>query len=410
MAISTREVKNKRTASGELTGREGVVYDVNIKYKRSGKYKSYSKKGFPTRALATQHEAEMKAKLSEESYIPPSAKQAKLTMREYMQEWVENHGQANLRFSTFSSYKSHIRNHITPYIGDIPIGKVTPAMLDEMFQKLYAKGLSQSTVRYAHRIIGVAMEHAMRYGYIDNNPARKILTRFGKAGKTPDPYTSEQVRQLLSGVLATEWEMVVALGVLYGLRRNEILGLRWRNVDLENKVFHVVEQLPFKVPAGALAIEEMAPVKSQDRSLPITEWMLPYFERQLEQQKRNKDLLRDDYYDNDLVIAKSNGAPWRDGRVSADFSHLLRKLDLPHIRFHDTRHTAATNMHELTGDFYTVGEILGHTLKGIGMSLGISTNLEAVTAQYVDVRLDRKMAVLNTYHQAVFQMETPMQT
>lgn len=58
-------------------------------------------------------------------------------------------------------------------------------------------------------------------------------------------------------------------------------------------------------------------------------------------------------------------------------------------------------MHQLTGDFYTVGEILGHTLKSIGMSLGISTNLEAVTAQYVDVRLERKKAVLETYHKAL---------
>jgi len=71
------------------------------------------------------------------------------------------------------------------------------------------------------------------------------------------------------------------------------------------------------------------------------------------------------------------------------------------IRFHDLRHTAATNMHQLTGDFYTVGEILGHTLKGIGISLGISTNLEAVTAQYVDVRLERKQSVLQTYHKAL---------
>lgn len=74
---------------------------------------------------------------------------------------------------------------------------------------------------------------------------------------------------------------------------------------------------------------------------------------------------------------------------------------MPICRFHELSHTAATNMHQLTGDFYTVGEILGHTLKGIGMSLGISTNLEAVTAQYVNVRLERKKAVLETYHKAL---------
>lgn len=63
---------------------------------------------------------------------------------------------------------------------------------------------------------------------------------------------------------------------------------------------------------------------------------------------------------------------------------------LPDIRFHDLCHMAATNMHQLTGDFYTVGEVLGHTLAGIGVSLGLSMNFEAVTARYVDVRLERK--------------------
>ena len=74
---------------------------------------------------------------------------------------------------------------------------------------------------------------------------------------------------------------------------------------------------------------------------------------------------------------------------------------MEHIRFHDLRHTAATNMHQLTGDFYTVGKILGHSLKGIGIQLGISTNMEATTAQYVDVRLDRIRVVLETYHKEI---------
>ena len=106
-------------------------------------------------------------------------------------------------------------------------------------------------------------------------------------------------------------------------------------------------------------------------------------------------------YDNKLFIAKPDGSPQRRDRMSANFGQLIRHLEMPHIRFHDLRHTAATNMHQLTGDFYTVGEILGHTLKGIGISLGISTNLEAVTAQYVDVRLERKQSVLQTYHKAL---------
>ena len=404
MAVSARKVQNKRDGNGELTGKPGTVYDVNIKYNSPEGKKTYSKKGFATKKEATQHEAEMKTKLANPVYSPVTSPQSKQTVKEYLEEWVENHGKANLRPSTFASYKSHIRNHILPYVGHVPLRQLSPAMLDNMFQQLFDKGLSNSTVRYAQRILSVAMEHARKYRYIETNPARDIITKFGKQGKTPDPYTIEQMQKFMGNIIGTEWEMPVVLAGLYGLRMSEIIGLRTTNIDLEKMQFGVVEQMPFKVPPGTKKITEMAPTKSNDRLLPITEETLPYFLRQLDLIERQKDLLAasgGEYYDNKLLIAKPDGSPHRRDRMSANFGQLIRHLEMPHIRFHDLRHTAATNMHQLTGDFYTVGEILGHTLKGIGISLGISTNLEAVTAQYVDVRLERKKTVLETYHKAL---------
>jgi integrase len=404
MSISTRHVKNKRDSDGALTGRAGTVYDVDIKYKTPDGYKHYIKKGFTTKKEAQQHEAEIKTKLTNPSYSPIQSAHGKISVKEYLDEWVENHGKANLRPSTFAGYKSHINNHILPYVGHVQLNQLSPAMLDNMFQQLFDKGLSQSTVRYAQRILSVSMEAARKYRYIEHNPARDIITKFGKQGKTPDPYTVEQVQQFMGKVAGTEWEFPTVLAGLYGLRISEIIGLRWQNVDLDKMQFGVVEQMPFKVPAGTKIIEEMAPTKSNDRVLPITETTLPYFMRQFELQERQKALVRGgggEYYDNDLVVAKPDGSPERRDRMSANFGQLIRHLEMPHIRFHDLRHTAATNMHQLTGDFYTVGEILGHTLKGIGMSLGISTNLEAVTARYVDVRLERKKEVLDKYHSAI---------
>ena len=156
MAVSSRKVQNKRDSNGVLTGKAGAVYDVNIKYTgQDGKKKSYAKKGFATKKEATQHEAEMKAKLANPIYSPVVASQGKQTVKEYLEEWVENHGKANLRPSTFAGYKSHIRNHIVPYIGHVQLNQLTPAMLDNMFQQLFDKGLSNSTVRYAQRIFFV---------------------------------------------------------------------------------------------------------------------------------------------------------------------------------------------------------------------------------------------------------------
>ena len=404
MAISERKVKNKRNSVGELTGKSGTVYDVNIKYKSNGQRKSYVKKGFCTKREAQQHEAEMKAKLSNPSYTPSTAAQRKETVSEYMTEWLERHGEANLRPSTKTSYQTHMRNHIFPYLGDVQLGQLTPAMLDDLYRKLSEKGLSASSVRYAHRILSVSMEHARKYHYIETNPARDVLTRFGKQGKTPDPYTVEQMRQLLAYVTGGDWELIVILGGLYGLRLSEIIGLRWRNVNLEQNTFAVVEQFPFEILADVKVVPEMAPVKSGERTLPITPLTKPYFERQLiaqNEQKRLNAASGSPYYDNDLVLAKPDGAPKRRERISNSFGQMLRHSGMPHIRFHDLRHTAATNMHELTGDFYTVAQILGHSLKGIGNQLGISGNLDTVTARYVDVRLNRKLAVLNAYHEAV---------
>jgi len=149
----------------------------------------------------------------------------------------------------------------------------------------------------------------------------------------------------------------------------------------------------------------MAEVKSSERYLPITDITRPFFERQKDQQVRQRTSIitaGGTYYDGDLVVCNSDGSWKPRGRVSADFGQLLRHLELRHIRFHDSRHSIATNMHELTGDFYTVGQCLGHSLKGVGIQLNISNNLDSVTAQYVDVRLERKRFVLETYHNAVF--------
>lgn len=404
MSIAARQVKNKKNADGVATGRSGTVYDVSIKYKTGEGYKTYNKRGFPTKQEAAQHEAEMKIKLNSPTYMPMDAASSKQTVKEYLETWVEAHGKANLRPSTLAGYRGYIKNHIVPNLGHVQLKQLTPAMIDDMFQKLYDKGLSHSSVRYTQRILSVALEHARKYRYIDTNPARDIITKFGKQGKTPDPYTIPQMQQLISYTTGTFWEMPIMLGGLYGLRLSEILGLRWQNVDLKKGVFRVVEQLPFNLPANTTMLSEMAPVKSEERDLYITDVAHQFFERQLAMQSKRRlfcELSGNTYYENDLVVARQDGSPCRRDRVSSDFAQMLRRSEMAHIRFHDLRHTAATNMHQLTGDFYTVGKILGHSLKGIGIQLGISTNMETTTAQYVDVRLDRIKVVLQTYHDQI---------
>ena len=262
---------------------------------------------------------------------------------------------------------------------------------------------SNSTARYAQRILSISLEHAcIHHHYIQENPARSILTKIGAGNKTPDPYTIEQVQQLLGRVIGTKWEILIILGGLYGLRRNECLGLTWDKFLSNDSSFLVDKQLAFDIERNAEYIGELADVKDNSvRTLPITDETKLFFDRQKTMQHDNKELrltLGLPYYENNLVVCNDDGRALVPDRVSADFGRLLKQLKMDHIRFHDLRHTAATNMHELTGDFLTVASILGHSLKNMGISLGITGNLDITTRRYVDVRNTRKAEVLKSYH------------
>jgi integrase len=406
LSIQTRTIKNKRDAEGALTGRAGTVYDVFIRYKTDEGYKTYGKRGFTSKTEAIQHEAEMQVKLRRPGFQAIMKAENKQTLGEYLTQWVERYAKTNLRPSTYHTYQYHIEKYVIPHLGGVPLRNLTPALLDGMYEKQIAGGLSHNTVKSTHRVLGVALEHARKYNYIEVNPTKNIISKLNRPSKTPDPYTIEQMKTLMDNVTGTEWEMLVVLGGLYGMRRGEIVGLRWDNVDMSKDLFMVDEQLPFGIKGDVKLLDELAPVKSQERFLPITEEARPYFERQLALQAEQKQQTIQsgrEYFDNRLVVANPDGTPILPNNVTAGFSKLLKNLELPHMRFHDLRHSAATNMHQLTGDFYTVGEILGHTLNGIGIQLGLSSNLNAVTERYVDVRLERKMEVLAPYHKAVHQ-------
>ena len=202
------------------------------------------------------------------------------------------------------------------------------------------------------------------------------------------------------------------MAAFYGFRRGEVLGLKWDAIDFERGTISVIRTVTtITLDGKQTEIEQQsAKTKSSLRILPLIGSFREYFLQVKEAQELNKQVCGNCYnheYDG-FVFVDELGERMRANYLTSAFPKFLESHGLRRMRFHDLRHTAATNMHQLTGDFYTVGEILGHTLKGIGMSLGISTNLEAVTAQYVNVRLERKRAVLETYHKALHpQKPTP---
>lgn len=410
MAIRERKVKNKRNSQGILTGRPGIVYDVNVKVYENGRQKSIAKRGFATRREAELYEAQIKLELQTGSaamvgYGPES----KQKLKEYLPKWYESYHH-NLAKSTRYSYWSGINIHLIPMLGEVPLNKLTPQMIDDMIAQLREKGLAENSVRYCHRILSSALSSAVKYGYISNNPAKNIMTRFSKnAGRKYDKYTVEQVQQLLAFVHGNALETVVLLAVLFGLRLSEALGLRWRDVDLTHRQITLRGQIPCDLPKDAKIVPHLEPLKDRDegetRSFPITEEALPIFLRLRQEQADQRRLCKlggVKYYDNDLVVCKPDGSPYLQKRISVKFNGFMRSTGMPKIRFHDLRGTAGTNMYNLTGDFYAVSQILGHSVDDFSQQMGVNLKINTVTTRYVQVQEQRKLSVLTAYHQAVF--------
>lgn len=407
MSIITREVKNKKSVDGGRTGKAGVVYDVSLKYKTADGFKSYGKRGFLTRSDALEHEAEMRMKFARANGTLTNMEASRQLFKDYLEAWLERHGK-NLRSSTLAGYQNHISAYIQPALGGVPLYQITPASLDTMYEELMGRGLSVSTIRYTHRVISIALEHACQYGYLENNPARRVITSFRQIYEGVEPYSIAEMQRLLCYAVNTEWEMIALLAGLYGLRRSEVTGLRWKNVDLDIGVLKIVEQQPFALDRRATEIDQMAPTKSAGRILPISPVTKEWFERQKNVQQRQRRFCEAagmQYHDNDLVVSSPDGAPICSDHISSAFSAQLRKWNCRHIRFHDLRHSAATGMHDLTGDIYTVSEVLGHTTEGTCMSLGLSRQICHVTERYVRVNLSRKQEVLSAYHEAVLAFD-----
>jgi integrase len=416
MAIKPREILNKKDENGIPSGKSGTVYDVNIKYRTpDGERKSHAKRGFRTIKEAKDYEATKRLEFQNPVYASVTFIKGNQTLEDYLFDWIKIH-QVNLRPNTLSGYKCNINNHIIPHIGDTKLKNLSGEILDSLYSQLSANGLSQSSVRYVHRTLSVALEAARKYKYITHNPTHDILTKFKIGDKEFISYNVEQIRHLVKNIIGTELEFPIIFGVLYGKRISEILGLRWQNVDLSKMQVAIVEQLP-KLPPGIKIISEMLPPefdkemplpKGHKHVIPITDVTLPFFRARLELCKRLKSLSNaenGEYYDNNLVYSKPDGSPYTRSSVSKAFNRLLERANLPRIRFHDLRRTAATNLHLFSGDTLTVGMVLGHSLKGISTLLDKPMNSDIATPIYINATYETMKAALDKYHTAVLAPE-----
>jgi integrase len=263
-----------------------------------------------------------------------------------------------------------VRLHVLPRLGDSRIDQLTPLALQDLYANLMVPppagpGLAGGSVLNLHLVLSQAFGQAVRWQLLASNPA---------AGAQPprprrpprEVVDPELLRRLLEAVSGTWLEVPAAIAAATGMRRGEILALRWSDVDPGLTSLRV--QRTLQPTAGGLVFDQPKTPRSR-RTVLLPEFLRPFLEHQRADQERRRDADPGSWADTDLVIDRGDGTPVNPDTLSAGWARFLRRRGFPKVRFHDLRHAHATLM--LTQGVHpkVVSERLGHASIGITLDL-----------------------------------------
>ena len=267
---------------------------------------------------------------------------ALLPFTDYIEKWL-NSARPSLATTTYQSYSNMIKARILPYFKplDLKLQEVTPQHIEDFYQTILDDNCTTNTVIHYHSILRKAMQVAVKKDIILKNPVDKVQ-RPKKNVYHGNFYTEDEMLTLFDAVSGDPLELCVKIAAYYGLRRCEVLGLRWDAIDLERKTISIKHKVieaevdgKFR-PVG----EDVLKTKSSFRTLPL----IPAVEKLLLEEKEKQEMFRRlfkksycrDYLD--YICVDQTGKLLRPNYVTEHFTWLIQKYDLKKIRFHDLRH------------------------------------------------------------------------
>lgn len=281
----------------------------------------------------------------------------------FLLQWLESM-KPRLGPRTWVRYEQLLRIHAGPAIGRIPLARLGPHDLQLCYAEAASRGLSSSTVRRVHMVLHKALKQAEQWQLVSRSPAALVDAPLD-AQTEMRTLDAEQVKRLLAAARGHRLEALYVLAVTTGMRQGQLLGLRWRAVDLESGSLAVIGNLQSLPTVGLTITAKQKTAKSRHRvelSSSTVAVLRSHRARQLEERL----MAGDAWEDHDLVFPHLLGGPMsRDQLVRHGFNPLLKAADLPQIRFHDLRHTTATLLLGQGIHPKIVSDLLGHSTVAI---------------------------------------------
>ncbi len=279
------------------------------------------------------------------------------TVEGYLREWLAA-VRPGLKAKTWERYEGCLRLHVIPELGGMPLAKLQTDHLHRLYELKLAGGLSPSSVHQVHRTLRTALEQAVTWGTILRNPA--AYAKPPRLRERPMMVLDTmQCLRLLEVAQGRRLEALFVLAVTTGMREGELLALHWGDVDLSRGVVAVTGTLS-RSRAG-LEITDPKTLRAR-RQILLTAQAVQALQRHRLVQARTRLSVGARWAENDLVFPTMEGRLMdRERLLRRHFAPLLRDSGLPHMRFHDLRHTAATQMLQRGVHPRVVADILGHS-------------------------------------------------
>ncbi|MFF5566188.1 tyrosine-type recombinase/integrase [Streptomyces sp. NPDC012623] len=334
------------------------------------------------------------------------------TVGDYLTYWLGSVAVHRLRENTHTRYATCIRLHLIPGLGlgTKKIARLTAKDVRTFLDRLRTtcqcctqgldterkkcctigeccqKRLSASTVTYVHSVLKSALEHAVPEDELPRNVARNVKATTHRPRRFP-PLTASEARQFLDAARADRLRTLYELALRTGLRKGELLGLHWEDLDLTTGTASIRRSLQRTRTLGLTQLPTKT--RASERRIALPTACIDSLKAHKERQDTERETAGPDWRDNGLVFTTPTGRPLDPANLTRRFRSFLDRAGLRRIRFHDLRHSTATLLLELGVDLIVIKELLGHT--HIGVTAGV----------YAHVRLRLQRQAIDTLNGAL---------
>lgn len=337
-------------------GEERYCYEVIV---YTGQRTATGRPKLASFAAKTEKEAEriLRERLAQADaggIVAPS----RITLKALLEEHYLPHAKQTLRPTTYASYEIVTRKHVLPALGHLRVEKITPATLNRFYRELADAGASPRLVRYCHAILHRAFKLAVKWRLATYNPAANADPP-AVPRKEMQTLDADGIRRLLDAAQGDRLYPLWLLAVATGMRRGELCGLKWEDVDFEGGA--VIVRRNLVMVNGRPAVQEPKTARSRRRvKLPAS--CLEALKAWRHEQKKERLAHGPGYEDSGYVFTQGDGKPLRpDLLTKRHFPRLLAKAGLPEaLRLHDLRHSHATALLQAGTPAKVISERLGH--------------------------------------------------